>query len=147
MNTRISPLVRDFTLIVLLLACTTIHAHQSFAMFDHKGTVTLNGTVTKFQWTNPHGYLELDVYDADGNMTHYSIEMTSINMMRRLGWKSSLIKPGDKVKATMAALLNWKPGGLLLDVTLPNGVLWKTGVPGENTYKRTSEVIIGVHQP
>jgi hypothetical protein len=143
------PRIQNIIILMLLLSGTSlsVSAHHSFAMYEHDHTVTLNGTVTKFQWTNPHGYLELDVYDASGKMTHYSIEMTSINMMRRLGWKSSLIKPGDKVQATMAALINGKPGGLLLEVTLPDGELWKTGVPGENTYKRTPEVIIGVHQP
>lgn len=124
-----------------------VFAHHSFAMFDHKGTVSLIGTVTRFQWTNPHAYLELDVYDREGSMTHYVIEMTSINMMRRLGWKSSLMHAGDRVKVTMAALLNGKPGGLMLDVTLPDGKLWETGVPAANTYVRTPEVVIGVQQP
>ena len=135
---------------LFLLSCflvTPVHAHHSFAMYDHASTVTINGTVTSFQWTNPHAYLELDVYDAAGKPIHYSIEMTSINMMRRLGWKSSLIQPGDKVKATMAPLLNGKPGGLLIDVTLPNGKLWETGVPAANTFARTPEVVIGVPQP
>jgi|GEM_PF-431814 len=121
-------------------------AHHSFAMYEHDRTVTLMGTVTKFQWTNPHAYLEVDVADEQGVVTHYSIEMTSINMMRRLGWKSSLIQPGDKVAATMAALLDGRPGGLLLEVTLPDGKLWKTGVPAEHTFKRTPEVVVGVHK-
>jgi hypothetical protein len=121
-------------------------AHHSFAMYDHDRTVTLMGTVTKFQWTNPHAYLELDVADDQGGVTHYSIEMTSINMMRRIGWKSSLMKPGDKVAATMAALLDGRPGGLLLEVTLEDGELWKTGVPAEHTFKRTPEAVVGVYK-
>jgi hypothetical protein len=121
-------------------------AHHSFAMYDHDRTVTLMGTVTKFQWTNPHAYLEVDVVDKEGAVAHYSIEMTSINMMRRIGWKSSLIKPGDKVEATMAALLDGRPGGLLLDVTLPDGKVWKTGVPAEHTFTRTPDAVVGVQK-
>lgn len=122
----------------------TAQAHHSFAMYDHNRTVTLLGTVTKFQWTNPHAYLELDVVDKAGAKTHYSIEMTSINMMRRIGWKSSMMKPGDKVQAVMTPLMDGRNGGLLLEVTLANGKLIKTGVPAEHTFKRTPEVVVGV---
>ena len=59
-------------------------AHHSFAMFDNTRSITLHGKVTKFQWTNPHSYLEID---AD-NGTHYTFEMTSPNMMSRGGWNS-----------------------------------------------------------
>jgi hypothetical protein len=146
MKTRIHALFLYILFLNLLNfgMSTAVSAHHSFAMFDHKGTITLIGTVTKFQWTNPHAYLELDVHAADGRMTHYTIEMTSINMMRRLGWKSGLMHAGDNVKVTMAALLSGKPGGLMLDVTLPNGDVWETGVPAANTYVRTPEIVVGV---
>ena len=129
----------------MLLTATGASAHHSFAMYDHNRTVTLRGTVTKFQWTNPHAYLELNVADENGTVTHYSIEMTSINMMRRIGWKSNMMQPGDKVEAVMTPLLDGRDGGLLLEVTLANGELIKTGVPAEHTFKRTPEAVIGVY--
>jgi len=107
-------------------------------MYDHTRTVTLKGEVTKFQWTNPHGYLELDVKQKDGSVKHFSCEMTSINMMLRLGWRSNMIKAGDQVVATVAPLLNGDPAGLLLDVTLPDGRKLEPGVPAVNTFKRTA---------
>jgi Family of unknown function (DUF6152) len=112
-------------------------AHHSFAMYDHTRTVTLKGEVTKFQWTNPHGYLEIDVKQKDGSTRHYSLEMTSINMMTRLGWRSNMIKAGDVVTATVSPLLNGEPAGLLLDVTLPDGRKLEPGVPAVQTFKRT----------
>ena len=114
-------------------------AHHSFAMYDHTRTVTLRGEVTKFQWTNPHAYLEVDVTQKDGSMKHYSIEMTSINMMQRLGWRSNMIKAGDQVKVTLSPLLNGEAGGLMLDVTLPDGKVLEPGVPAVGTFKRTPE--------
>jgi hypothetical protein len=114
-------------------------AHHSFAMFDHTRTLTLKGTVTKFQWTNPHAYIELDVPAPGGATTHFTIECTSINMMQRLGWRSNMIKAGDQVKATVAPLLTGQPGGLLLDIILPDGRKMEPGVPGINTFKRTPE--------
>ena len=111
-------------------------AHHSFAMFDHTRTVTLSGTVTKFQWTNPHAYLDIDVRESEG-VKHYTLEMTSINMLQRVGWRSNLVKAGDQVKAVMAPLLSGQPAGLLLEVTLGDGKRMELPVPAIGTYKRT----------
>jgi hypothetical protein len=51
-------------------------------MYDHSRTLTLKGICTKFQWSNPHAYLEIDVKDAKGAVKHYTLEGTSINMMQ-----------------------------------------------------------------
>ena len=124
-------------LAVLAVAGTPLLAHHSFAMYDHTRTLTIKGEVTKFQWTNPHGYLELDVKQKDGSVKHFSCEMTSINMMTRLGWRSNMIKAGDVVVATVSPLLNGDPAGLLLDVVLPDGRKLEPGVPAVGTFKRT----------
>lgn len=109
-------------------------AHHSFAQFDDSRSLTLSGTVTSFQWTNPHGYLEIDTPDSK----HYVFELTSPNMMSRGGWTSRTIKPGDMVTAIEAPLKDGKPGGLLLEVILPNGKHMLPGVPNAERYKRTS---------
>ena len=127
-----------FALAFLLMAGTVL-AHHSFAVFDHTRTLTIKGSVTKFQWTNPHGFLEVDVPEADGTVKPYTIELTSVNMMSRTGWRSNMIKAGDKVKATVAPLLSGQAGGLGLDVTLPDGRKLEVPVPGINTFKRTPE--------
>ena len=124
-------------LAVVAVAGAPVFAHHSFAMYDHSRTVTIKGEVTKFQWTNPHGYLELDVKQKDGTVRHFTCEMTSINMMTRLGWRSNMIKAGDQVVATVAPLLNGDPAGLLLDVVLPSGRKLEPGVPAVQTFKRT----------
>jgi hypothetical protein len=120
-------------------AGTPALAHHSFAMFDHSRTVTVKGKVTVFQWTNPHGYLEVDSTGADGVVKHFTMELTSINMLQRAGWRSNMIKFGDEVTAVISPLLSGQPGGLLLDVTLPNGQKLESPVPGAASYKRTSD--------
>jgi hypothetical protein len=114
-------------------------AHHSFAVFDHTRTVTVKGTVTKFTWTNPHAFLELDVPDDKGGVKPFTIELTSINMLSRTGWRSNMIKAGDRVRAVVSPLLSGQPGGLLLDVTLPDGRKLESPVPGVTTFKRTPE--------
>jgi hypothetical protein len=124
-------------LVAALSVATPALAHHSFAVYDHTRTVTLTGKVTKFQWTNPHGFLEIDVRQQDGSIQHYSLEMTSINMMTRLGWRSNMIKAGDRVVATIAPLLNGEPAGLLLEVVLPDGRKLEPGVPNATSFTRT----------
>jgi hypothetical protein len=117
--------------IVILLAATaagasvTAMAHHSFAMFDREKEVTLVGTVREFQWTNPHAFIEMDVPDAKGNLEKWAIELNSPNNLTRQGWKSSLLKPGDKVSVTMNPLRDGKKGGLFVSVVLPDGKVIK----------------------
>jgi hypothetical protein len=116
---------------------TAAGAHHSFAIFDHDRTYTLKGTVLEFQWTNPHGYIELDVAEGLEGVERYTVELTSINMLRRAGWKSSDVKPGDAVTAIVAPLLNGDPGGLLLELEVPDGRKLVPPVPAIDTFKRT----------
>jgi hypothetical protein len=118
------------------LAAGTALAHHSFAMFDNTRAVTLSGTVSKYQWTNPHGYLELDVPGGPGSK-HYTLEMTSINMLSRAGWTSRTVRHGDKVRAMMSPLRDGQPGGLLLELTLPGGKVMNVPVPNPQNYTRT----------
>ena len=129
--------IGNAALLILLIAVPTL-AHHSFAMYDHTKTITLKGSVTKFQWTNPHAYIEMDVTEK-GAVKHYSVECTSINMMQRAGWRSNILKFGDQVKAVIAPLNSGQPGGLLLELTLPNGKVMEPGVPAANTFTRTPE--------
>jgi hypothetical protein len=97
-------------------------AHHSFAMFDTTASVTLTGTVTEFQWTNPHAYIELDVAESNGTpKQHWTIELGSPSILQQSGWKYKDLKFGDKVTATINPLRSKQPGGLLVQVKLPDG--------------------------
>ena len=74
-------------------------AHHSFAMFDSVNKTTITGTVTRFEWTNPHVLIEMDVPGQTGAVTHWSVELGSPSILQRSGWKFSDVKPGAKVTA------------------------------------------------
>jgi hypothetical protein len=112
-------------------------AHHSFAIFDHSKTYTLKGIVLTFQWTNPHGYMELDVVEGPAGIERFTVELTSINMLRRAGWRSSDVKPGDDVTAIVAPLLSGEPGGLLLELEVPDGPTLVPPVPAIDSFERT----------
>ena len=136
------PLVPRKTLAVpstalLLCVLPAAWAHHSFAIFDHNRTYTLQGTVAEWSWTNPHGYIELDVTDGPDGLPHFTLELTSVNMLRRAGWRSSDIKAGDAVTVITAPLINGDPGGLLLEIQLPDGRTLTPPVPAIDTFRRT----------
>ena len=96
-------------------------AHHSFAMFDQSRSLPLKGTVHDFQWTNPHAFIDVDVPNADGSVDLWKVELNSPNNLKRQGWKSSEMKPGDKVTVVIKPLRDGSKGGLFVSVTLPDG--------------------------
>ena len=104
-----------------LLAASSALAHHSFAMFDRTVNTVLTGTITQFEWTNPHAFIELEVPGAGGAPKRWSVELNSPNNLKRNGWKSTSLKAGDKVTLTLNPLREGKPGGLFVSVKLPDG--------------------------
>lgn len=129
--------MRLAVVVLLVGAVLPAAAHHSFAIFDHTRSYTLKGTVLSFQWTNPHGYIELDVAEGPAGIDRYTVELTSINMLRRAGWKSSDVHAGDEVTAIVAPLLNGEHGGLLLELKVPDGRTLVPPVPAINTFTKT----------
>ena len=113
----------------LLLAGPNAQAHHSFAMFDHDHQIKISGTVTHFQWTNPHVYIDLDVPSDQGDLKHYTIECANPGILDRIGWKFNMIKAGDKITTIIAPLRTGEPGGLLKQVTLADGRKFENGGP------------------
>ena len=112
-------------------------AHHSFALFDHQNRVTVAGTVVKFDWTNPHVFIQLEV--ADGTATkHYTVECASPNVLTRVGWKFNDIRQGDKVTLLINPLRNGQPGGMLEKATLADGRELSDGnPPGTGVFPRS----------
>ena len=59
--------------------------------------MTLKGTVTKIEWTNPHARFYIDVPGADGKVVNWNLELASPNYLKRAGWSSGSLKQGDEV--------------------------------------------------
>jgi hypothetical protein len=108
---------------VLLAAGPQAFAHHSFAMFDSGKQTSVQGTVKEFQWTNPHSFIELTTANEAGGTDLWSIELNSPNNLKRQGWKSTSIKPGDKVTLMFNPLRDGRKGGLFISVTLPDGTV------------------------
>src|SRR3954447_5085114 len=113
----------------ILALGSPLAGHHSFAMFDSVNKTTITGTVTRFEWTNPHVFIEVDVPGANGQVKHWSVELGSPSILQRSGWKFSDVKPGEKITAIVNPLRDGRPGGMLYRLTLADGSMRGNGGP------------------
>ena len=106
-----------------LWAAAPASAHHSGAGVDRSRTVTVSGIVKDFRWTNPHSWIDLEVADEKGTTGVWSIEMNPPPYLIRAGWKSTSLKPGDKVSVTLYPIRTGEPGGIFVSVTLADGTV------------------------
>ena len=96
-------------------------AHHSTSMYDMANPVTVRGAVKRFEWTNPHAFIFLEVRNDKGEMVEWEIEMMSLNHLRTYGWVRTTVKPGDVIAATGAPAKNGSPSMIAGVVELPDG--------------------------
>ena len=83
----------------LMLAALPLAAHHSFAAeFDRDQPITLTGTVTKVEWSNPHIWFYIDVKDANGKVTNWGFSGAPPGMLTRRGITKESLKIGDVIK-------------------------------------------------
>ena len=97
-----------------------VMAHHSGAMFDNKETLTLQGTVREFQWTNPHCFVQLLV-PSGGITVEWSIEMGSPTQIYRSSWRPHTLQPGQKVTIVVHPMRDGSAGGLFVSGTNTDG--------------------------
>ncbi|PWU24538.1 MAG: hypothetical protein C5B48_05850 [Candidatus Rokuibacteriota bacterium] len=97
MRTRfLSALIAFGALYVIGLA--PLRAHHSFAAeFDANKPLTLKGTVTQIDWSNPHVWFYINVKDEDGKTTRWACEMGAPHQLQGRGWMRETMKVGDVV--------------------------------------------------
>ena len=96
-------------------------AHHSFAMFDAQRSMTLEGTVKEFQWTNPHSWILMMVENEAGVEEQWAIELGSPGGLARGGWRPRTLTPGMQITATFHPLKDGENGGQFMAVILPDG--------------------------
>ncbi len=127
------------SMIVLLLAGSAI-AHHSPVVFDRTKKVTLNGTVREFVWTNPHSSIQIAVPNDAGGLDVWGVEMNSPNNLVRQGWKSTLLKAGDKVSIVVNPLRSGEHGGIFVSIKFADGRVlgdkWTEEIESKGTVTR-----------
>ena len=104
-----------------LLFTAPVFAHHSTAMYNMANPVTVTGKVKRFEWTNPHAFIYLDVTNEKGESVEWEIEMMSLNHLRSYGWMRNTVQAGDKISCTGGAAKSGKPAMLSSVIDLPDG--------------------------
>ena len=105
----------------LLTSADAALAHHSFAMFDLTKKLTLVGTVTRFEWTNPHSFIWVLAPGPDGKVKEWAAEGQSPNFLGRRGWSKRTVQPGDKITLIISPLKDGAPGGMFSSMVLADG--------------------------
>ena len=106
----------------LLVAAVPLWAHHSFAAeYDGSQLVTLKGVISKVEWTNPHIYIYLDVKDASGKVTTWSLEGYPPNTLKRTGFPREILKVGDEITATAYKSRDGSSTGAGREITFSDG--------------------------
>lgn len=124
MNRKAAPLL--VTTAFLLLA-PLASAHHGLARFDTTHIVTMKGTITRFDWINPHAYVYADITDEHGKTANWMLECGSLGMLSRFGWTPDTVKKGDKVTVYGFVAKDGSAYMALQEIHLPNG----KSLPGE----------------
>ena len=111
-------------MIAALAAAGSASAHHSGAMYDAATKTTVQGTVSAFQWANPHAWVQLQVVDpATKQQAKLVLESLGTNQLTRAGWHSDSLKPGDLATVVYNPLKNGELGGRLVTISVGGKVI------------------------
>jgi hypothetical protein len=114
--------VRIVLVVGVFLGVPSLWGHHGVARFDMKHPVTMQGTVTDFQWINPHAYIYADMKDESGKVANWKLELGSLGMLTRFGgWTPNTVKRGDRITVHGFRAKDGSPYMSLVEIELPNG--------------------------
>jgi hypothetical protein len=106
--------------LALLSGAVPLSAHHAWPV-SYAQLVTVKGTVTQFNWGNPHPMISLDVRTEDGKIEKWSVGGPATNRMESNGWSKTTVKPGDVITGVGYQLSDGQKTVRLEYVVLPDG--------------------------
>ena len=131
-RTEASRLALLFSTTICLLSAALLSAHHGTSLYAMDKEIVLTGTIKEWSWQNPHTWLYLRVFGADGQVEEWSLESAPPAYLARQGWSETTLRVGEKVSATIC-LLRLPDGsktGILLEVARENREVLVVRPPG-----------------
>ncbi|MEI7949530.1 MAG: DUF6152 family protein [Gammaproteobacteria bacterium] len=129
MNTYLKSLL---TIATLLSSGVTLAHHSFSAEYDGDKPISLTGKVTEMKWSNPHGWIYLDVTDATGKTVNWALETSAANGLIRRGWRKEDLPAGTVLKVDGWQARNGSTTGNIRAVTLSDGRRLFAGTSNQN---------------
>ena len=109
-------------LLLLMASAKVALAHHAFAAeYNANKRITLTGSVTGVEWTNPHAHFQIDVKDTSGRVSRWDLELASPNVLQRGGWRRNSLKVGDIVTVDGYLAKDGTNLAHARDIRLPDG--------------------------
>jgi hypothetical protein len=122
MRSRAGSIVAGAVALAMLIGAMSVRAHHAFAAeYDREKPITLTGTVTKLEWTNPHARIYIDVKDDKGEVVNWDFELGPPNGLMRRGWNRNSLKAGHVVTIEGFLSKTNPRGANARSVKLPDG--------------------------
>ena len=121
MRTKIFSVVAAAALAVTAAAVPALAHHSFAAEFDAKKPVTLQGTVTKMEWINPHSWIHIAVKNDDGTTSTWMVEGGAPNALIRRGWNRNSLPPGTEILVEGFQAKDGANRANGRDITFPDG--------------------------
>ena len=111
------------TLVVLIVvvAVPLLAHHGRGATYDMKKRVTLQGTVSRVEWRNPHVLIYMDVKDADGKVVTWGFENSGVSTLAQEGYSRNTLKVGQSITAIVNPAANGAPTAIVVKIILADG--------------------------
>ena len=110
-----------FAVGLLASASPAVAHHGAANLYDMTKPVSMKGTITKFEWTNPHNQIYFDVTDEKGTVAHWVVATEPPQVMLERGWTRRSLKAGDAITAYVFVAKNGAPVGNLQKLVLADG--------------------------
>ena len=108
----------------------TLYAHHGANLYESTKETMLKGTITQYEWGNPHNQIFFDVKDDKGAVIHWVVSTEPPAVMTELGWTRKSLKAGDQITAYVLGAKNDAPVGNLRRIVMADGKVLTTGGAG-----------------
>jgi hypothetical protein len=106
----------------IVAGAASVWAHHGLAAFDVTHTVKMEGTVTDFQFINPHAFIFADMTDDKGKKANWRLELGSLGMLTKYaGWTATTVKRGDRIRVQGFLAKDGSPYMSVGRIWLPDG--------------------------